>query len=162
MLDELEGDMPRIRKFFFGIADGIKFIHSKGRIHRDLKPDNILITADDTIKLGDFGLATTRTSLSKRKVGTRLYMAPEIGKRGVKARADMYSLGIILFEMCVPMRTGHERIETLTAIRTKEPRIERFMEVSHAFFQVYTKIKSTIFTECTNSISCMNRLSTIF
>lgn len=136
-LNELKGDMLRTKKIFFGIVEGLKYIHSKNRIHRDLKPANLFLTDNDTIKIGDFGLSTTRKSLSKTRCGTKLYMAPEIGKRGVQARADMYSLGIILFEMCVPMIGRKERDTTLTAIREKESPIERFMEVSHPFFQVY-------------------------
>lgn len=139
-LNELEGDISRIRKFFFGIAEGLKFIHSKNRIHRDLKPDNIFLTLNDTIKIGDFGLSTTRKSLSKAHCGTKQYMAPEIGKRGVKARADMYSLGIILFEMCVPMKSHHHRDDALYVIREKDSPIQRFMEESHPFFRVRMKI----------------------
>lgn len=135
-LHELENDMPRLRKFLFGIVEGLKFMHSKSCIHRDLKPENIFLTENDEIKIGDFGLSTTRKSLSKKRCGTTLYMAPEIGKRGVQARADMYSLGIILFEMCIPMRGREERITTLKTIRELERPIERFMEDSHPFFEV--------------------------
>lgn len=134
---ELFDDMPRIRKLFFGILEGLKFIHSKNRIHRDLKPDNIFLIKD-TVKIGDFGLSTSRKSLSMMHCGTTLYMAPEIGKRGVKARADMYSLGIILFEMCVPIRG--ERKPVLKAIREKESPIERYMTASHPFYEVCKKI----------------------
>lgn len=140
---ELDGDMPRIRRLFFGILKGLKFIHSKNRIHRDMKPANLFITANDTIKIGDFGLSTTRKSKSMKLCGTELYMAPEIGKRGVTARADMYSLGIILFEMCVTIREIEQnsgklstRKATLRTIREKDRPIERFMDKSHKFFEV--------------------------
>lgn len=106
---------------------------------------------NDTIKIGDFGLSTTRTSLSKKRCGTKLYMAPEIGKRGVKARADMYSLGIILFEMCVPIQSGQERDTALHAIRETGSPIERFMGVSHPFSQVHLKFINNI-TKYTNFI----------
>lgn len=130
----MQDEIPRAKRYFFGIADGLKFIHSKGIIHRDLKPENIFIK-NDTIKIGDFGLATTRKSMSKVYCGTRLYMAPEIGKRGVQARADLYSFGIILFEMCYAMN-GNERKPILENIRRKEAPIETYLQECHEFFKV--------------------------
>lgn len=109
-------------------------MHSKNRIHRDLKPENILLTEDETVKIGDFGLSTTRRSLSKKICGTKLYMAPEIGQRGVKARADLYSLGIILFEMCFPMIKKHRK-RMIGKIRAEGAPIEQFVQ-SHKYFQV--------------------------
>lgn len=135
-MNELDDNIPAIRKIFFGIANGLQFIHSKGRIHRDLKPDNIFLTEDETVKIGDFGLATTRKSLSTVRCGTKLYMAPEIGKRGVKARADMYSLGIILFEMSFSMTSKQFRDKVLNEIRKEEAPIEHYISQAHAFFKV--------------------------
>lgn len=132
---ELRNDVSRLHKLFFGIADAIKYIHSKDIIHRDLKPENIFLTENDTIKLGDFGIATTRTSLSKKWCGTKLYMAPEIGNKGVTARADMYSFGIILFEMCVPIKHSG-RHEILKEIRAADVPIEKFVPRGHDFYNV--------------------------
>lgn len=83
---DFENDTSRRRRFVFGIAEGLKFIHFKDIIHRDLKPENIFIK-NVTIKIGDFGLSTSQKSLSRAYCGTKKYMAPEIGKLGVKARA---------------------------------------------------------------------------
>lgn len=127
--------MPRAKRYFFGIAEGLKFIHSKGIIHRDLKPENIFIK-NDTIKIGDFGLATTRKSMSRVYCGTKKYIAPEIGKQGIKARADMYSFGIILFEMCYLMKNREERDRILDEIRGVDVPIGRYVQESHAFFEV--------------------------
>lgn len=132
---ELKDNILRLRKLFFGIVDAIKYIHSKNIIHRDLKPKNIFLTGNDTIRLGDFGLATTRVSLSKIKCGTQYYMAPEIGKKGVTARADMYSLGIILFEMCYPM-AHFRRDEILNKIREPAAPIEDFIPMPTALYNV--------------------------
>lgn len=132
---KLKNDIPRIRKLFFGIANAIQYIHSKNIIHRDLKPENIFLTENDTIKLGDFGIATTRTSLSKKWCGTKLYMAPEIGIKGVTARADMYSFGIILFEMCVPIKPSG-RPEILEEICAADVPIEKFVPRGHDFYNV--------------------------
>lgn len=144
---QLKGDMQRLRKFFFGIADGLRYIHSRNIIHRDLKPDNIFLTDNDTIKIGDFGLATTRTSSSTIRCGTRYYMAPEIGTKRVTARADMYSFGIILFEMCYPMMTNRE--DVIKKIRQINSPIKDYL-FNHQFYNVrminifYTKYQTII------------------
>uniref|UniRef100_A0A8D0HAZ0 Protein kinase domain-containing protein n=1 Tax=Sphenodon punctatus TaxID=8508 RepID=A0A8D0HAZ0_SPHPU len=66
---------------FKEIVTGVKYIHSKGLIHRDLKPLNIFISSENTIKIGDFGLVTKVTEdPSKQRTqgkGTPLYMSPE-------------------------------------------------------------------------------------
>lgn len=103
----------------------------------------------DRIKIGDFGLATSHTSILKEtptllhlqlqqqqqdtaaassdkmtgKVGTTLYVAPELGVANGRVKfsqkVDMYSLGIILFEMCYrPLTTGMERVKTIGQLRT--------------------------------------------
>lgn len=66
-------------------------------------------------------------------------MAPEIGKRGVQARADMYSFGIILFEMCFPMKSRKKRKKILKHIREKDIPIEAYMTKTHEFFEVCMK-----------------------
>jgi serine/threonine-protein kinase len=87
------------------IADALEYSHRHAIIHRDLKPANLFLTADGTLKLGDFGIArdTEATALTAagRTVGTYAYMAPEqiSGKPPVSHKTDLYALGCVLFEM---------------------------------------------------------------
>ncbi|QIW98526.1 hypothetical protein AMS68_004044 [Peltaster fructicola] len=120
------------------ITEGLAHVHSHSIIHRDLKPDNIFIDVAGNPKIGDFGLATTNqfqtTDRSKTfsgqtsvdmtmSVGTALYVAPEISSgtgSSYNEKVDMYSLGIIFFEMCEPFATAMERINALQQIRKKD------------------------------------------
>jgi len=92
-----------IRTISREICNGIKEIHSKNVIHRDLKPDNIFISTDYKIKIGDFGISKILdgTSYANTMAGTYIYMAPEI-VRGIKYtnKVDIWSLGCIIYEMC--------------------------------------------------------------
>lgn len=83
---------------------GLAYVHSKGVVHRDLKPSNILLTKEEEVKLADFGIArlsgTNRFTKEGMTIGTFFYMSPEqILGRDSDHRADIYSMGITLFEM---------------------------------------------------------------
>ena len=121
-------------RLFRQILEGLEHIHSHGIIHRDLKPENIFLDVANNPKIGDLGLATTgnfsKPSLDPaivnnqddmtRSVGTALYVAPELKSHisgSYTEKVDMYSLGIIFFEMCHPLRTSMERGQVLGAMR---------------------------------------------
>jgi len=86
------------------VLGGLEYAHGEGVIHRDLKPANIMLTSKGQAVLTDFGIAqilgNTRVTVSGALMGTLSYMAPEQGLKGqCDQRSDIYSLGIVLYEM---------------------------------------------------------------
>ena len=92
------------------VVEGLAAAHAAGFIHRDVKPENVLIADDGRIKIGDFGLARAVTSSTSTGalIGTVAYISPELvlGKPA-DARSDVYSVGIMLYEML----TGRQPFE---------------------------------------------------
>jgi eukaryotic-like serine/threonine-protein kinase len=103
-----EGKLPpeRAVKITLGILHALDYIHKHGVVHRDLKPENIMVDEHDNVKLIDFGIASKEGAKRltyagfTQAMGTPDYISPEQvkGKRG-DARSDLYSLGIMLYEM---------------------------------------------------------------
>ncbi len=86
------------------IAEALQVAHDKGVVHRDIKPQNILMTEDGSVKVADFGIARAVTSSTmvntKEAIGSVHYSSPEQSRAGfVDKRSDIYSLGILLYEL---------------------------------------------------------------
>ncbi|MBI5116267.1 serine/threonine protein kinase [Candidatus Poribacteria bacterium] len=86
------------------VCTGLEFIHQHGIVHGDMKPENILISPSNAIKIADFGLSQEGTSFSlfsrDRLRGTKRYMAPEqLTRKKVDVRTDIYSLGVSCYEL---------------------------------------------------------------
>jgi serine/threonine-protein kinase len=96
--------LPRILRIMEQTCSALQFAHERNVIHRDVKPANLMLTADDTVKVTDFGTAKIlqfgTTHQTAHVIGTPSYMSPEQVKgRAVDGRSDIFSLGVLLYEM---------------------------------------------------------------
>lgn len=94
----------RIVDLMLQAARALAAVHGKGIVHRDLKPENLMLRADGTLALADFGIAKAELSATLTQhdhiVGTPYYISPEQATTGeVSGRSDLYSLGVIFFEL---------------------------------------------------------------
>lgn len=106
---------PDIVRMLRDIAAGMSYAHKHDVIHRDLKPANVLVSVDGEVKIADFGLARALNIAQDLTqvgecVGTPYYMSPEqIQGQEIDARTDVYSLGIIAYELLVGRTPFHEQ-----------------------------------------------------
>ncbi|XP_039067487.1 probable serine/threonine-protein kinase PBL23 [Hibiscus syriacus] len=105
-------------KIALGAATGLQYLHENNIIHRDIRPNNILVTHEFEPLLGDFGLARTQHKGSDkssetitRVVGTLGYLAPEYAECGkVSTKTDVYSFGVVLLQLITGMKTTDKRL----------------------------------------------------
>jgi Tol biopolymer transport system component len=124
------------------ITDALAAAHGKGVVHRDLKPANIKLTADDRVKVLDFGLARTQSGCAASPdsptvtvdatqagaiLGTAPYMSPEQARgHTVDERADIWAFGVVLYEMLTGRRPfpGETSTDVLTSVVKDEPNLD--------------------------------------
>src|SRR5580700_6712481 len=147
--ESLKGPLPVETALNYAkqIADALEAAHDKGIVHRDLKPANIMITPAGVVKVLDFGLAavpsasgastgdpahsptlTIAATQAGMIMGTAAYMSPEQASgRQVDKRADIWSFGVVFFEMLSGKRLfdGETISHTLAAVLTKEPDLQQ-------------------------------------
>jgi hypothetical protein len=108
---ERSGRLPhaRVREIILQVADALAYAHEKGVVHRDIKPDNIIMAHDSgRAMVTDFGIAramsdsaSTRLTATGVAIGTPAYMSPEqcAGEQEIDGRSDLYSLGVVGYQM---------------------------------------------------------------
>jgi serine/threonine protein kinase len=115
------------------ILEALDYAHGLGVVHRDIKPANVLIAADGTVKVADFGLAkivaadaqTPELTLTDHGMGTPHYMAPEQvqSSKHIDQRADLYSVGVVLYEMLTGTKPVG-RFEPPSRVTSLDPAID--------------------------------------
>ena len=123
--------LPQVLDIATQIASGLAAAHAKGIVHRDIKPQNILVDRDNHVKILDFGLAKLKgiSSLTKESstLGTVHYMSPEqtMGK-DVDQRTDIWSLGVVLYEMLtgkLPFKGDYEQAVIYSILNEPSPKL---------------------------------------
>ncbi|MEA2554577.1 MAG: eukaryotic-like serine/threonine-protein kinase [Fimbriimonadaceae bacterium] len=143
---DTKGFLPpeRASEIATAVLQGLDYAHSKGVIHRDIKPDNIQLLSTGGIKLTDFGIARLtfepNLTMDGQVFGTPSYMSPEqVVGRDIDARSDLFSVGVVLYEMlCGAKPFPGDSVVTITySIMNKPP--ERPTQINWAIWQVIEK-----------------------
>jgi predicted Ser/Thr protein kinase len=126
------GRLPQDKAIEFTrkICAGLAAAHERGILHRDLKPANIMIDGRGHVRIMDFGLAglAAEIPLSDLRSGTPAYMSPEQkAGRDVTTRSDLYSLGLVLYEMFTGKRRTSEQSNPTEIVKDLDPAIERII-----------------------------------
>ncbi|CAG5122220.1 unnamed protein product, partial [Candidula unifasciata] len=157
---------PDVKQIFHEILCGVSYLHSRGLMHRDLKPQNIFLMGNNLhVKIGDFGLIKSVNgndsicsspsvegipvdfNTTTRVIGSKMYGSPELlSGQKCDTKCDIYSLGILLFEMCSIFTTGMERFETLSELRDKN-------RCSGKLRRIWSELKIQLIEELINPVA---------
>ncbi|KAI9088302.1 hypothetical protein K1719_030023 [Acacia pycnantha] len=143
-------------KVAIGVSKGLQYLHENNIVHRDVRPNNILLTHDrhrQTL-LGDFGLARNQhqdSIQSTEVIGTYGYLAPEYAEYGkVSAKIDVYSFGVVLLELITGMRTTDKRLKRKSLVGWARPLlkerkyhdlIDERISNCHDFYQLFWMVR---------------------
>ncbi len=133
------------------VAEALAYAHAQGVVHRDIKPANIIMLENDQIKVADFGIARVMSSSTKTETGvifgTPNYMSPEqVSGKKVDGRSDLFSLGIVLYEMLSAEKPF--KGENITAL---------LYAITHNNYEPLSKVASQIPKCCVNLIDKLLR-----
>lgn len=120
-----EADLKEVVSLGIQLAETLDYAHQKGVVHRDIKPSNIIVQGDGQLKITDFGIAhvddatATLQTQAGEIMGTPAYMSPEqVKSEPVDGRSDIFSLGIILYELCTGKRPFGGETKSLATVLT--------------------------------------------
>lgn len=130
------------------VSQGLEVAHNSGIIHRDVKPQNIIISTDGKVKVTDFGIAraTTSNTISTAVMGSVHYSSPEQARGGYSdAKSDIYSLGITMYEML----TGHVPFDGDTTVAIAIKHLQEEMVPPTAYVPDLPRSTVQIICKCT-------------
>lgn len=171
---EEKGILPfaETEKYAMQILSALSHAHSKGIIHRDIKPQNVIINQEGNAKIADFGIAklpgNETISLSDKAIGTVNYINPEqaCGK-AIDARSDLYSLGAMLYEMVTgklpfvadtPLATAYKQIHETPEDPSKiNPEVPKGLE--QIILKAMKKNPENRFQSANEMLSCIRRVA---
>ncbi|MCK5572507.1 MAG: protein kinase, partial [Bacteroidetes bacterium] len=153
------------------IAEALQEAHARGIVHRDIKSENIMINARNQAKVMDFGLAKLKGSLRLTKtsstIGTLSYMSPEqIQGEQADARSDIFSFGVVLYEMLtgrIPFRGEHEAATVYSIVNEDPEPIEKYIpdvsaELQHIIAKALEKEPEDRYQSATDLVVDLRRL----